>query len=207
MGEHRRVDPPNRFVGEHCLTLPAAAASGPQPRRQFRALAAHARGLSILLALGLAACSHGAKEQAPGAASAVARPVPVDALRPGEIAEGKELAFGFPLPRDMQVTARFSDAIFATGSVGFEALTNYVRERLDAERVDTGPVKTVFASATLKADPNRRVLVEVTLRSGVVEIVVRDETPKPVDPGLSSAEIWKRAGLGPDGGVLVPPNE
>jgi len=133
--------------------------------------------------------------------------VPVDAVRPGEIAEGKELAFGFPVPRAMRIRARFPDAVFATGDVQLESLTNYVRERVDAERVDTGPVKTVFAGATLKADSKRRVQVEVSSRGGTVELVVRDQTPKPLEPGLSPEEKWKRSGLAPDGSVLPDENE
>jgi hypothetical protein len=158
-----------------------------------------AGGAAVLL--GLAACGHGAGNKAPPAGSASARSVPVDTLRPGELAEGKELAFGFPLPRDMRVTVRFADAVFATGPLGFEPLTNYVRERVEAERVDTGPVKTVFAGASLKAAPERRLQLEVSVRGGEAELVVRDQTPKPIEPGLSPEEKWKRSGVTPDGGL------
>jgi hypothetical protein len=156
----------------------------------------------VLLVLAAAACGHGSKGKPSSASSSTARTVPVDSVRPGEIAEGKDLAFGFPLPRAMHVKARFPDAVIAAGELDFEPLTNYVRER-----VDTGPVTTVFAGATLKTDPKRRLLVEVRAAAGMVELVVRDETPKPIEPGLSDEERWKRSGLGPDGSVLPSVNE
>jgi len=131
------------------------------------------------------------------------RTAPVDHLRPGEIAEGTESAFGLPIPRDMRIRERYAESVYAVGRVGFEPLANYVRERVEAKRVDTGPAKTVFVGAVLKSDPGRRVHVEVRRGGGLVELVVRDETPKPVDPGLSEEEKWKRAGVRPDGG-LVP---
>ena len=162
---------------------------------------------AVLLVLAVAACGHGSKGKPSSASSSTARTLPVDSVRPGEIAEGKDLAFGFPVPRAMHVTARFPDAVIAEGELDFEPLTNYVRERLDAGHVDTGPVKTVFAAATLKTDPKRRLLVEVRSAAGTVELVVRDETPKPIEPGLSDEERWKRSGLGPDGSVLPDVNE
>lgn len=132
---------------------------------------------------------------------------PVDSTKPGEIAEGKERAFGLAMPRDMLITARFSDAVHAKGKVPFEPLANYVRERVHAERVDTGPAKTVFVNATLKGDANKRVQVEVSTRGGIVKLVVRNRTRPPATPGLSEEERWRRSGLTPDGRVLPEMNE
>lgn len=175
-------------------------------RREPRLL----RGLALLgatlLALPLVAC--GSKRGESVGQPAPSRTTPVDHLRPGEIAQGKELAFGLPLPRDIRVSARFPDAVFASGRVGFEALSNYVRERVDAESIDTGPTKTVFVQAAPKADPSRRLRIEVSLQRGMTELTIRDTSRKPPsDAGLSQAERWHQAGVAPDGGPLPDENE
>jgi hypothetical protein len=157
----------------------------------------------LLCALACASCSRSGDEtgaQPPAPASAP--DVPRDTTKPGEIAEGTEQAFGLLLPRDMVVTARLPDAVYATGNLPLVPLTNYVRERLLSQRVDTGPEKTVFAGAAIKADPTRRVEVEVLSRRGKVQVVVRDRTPPPQVPGLSEEERWRRAGLTPKGKVI-----
>ncbi len=133
----------------------------------------------------------------------------VDTVPKGELAEGSDVAFGLKLPRDLRVEASFDDAISAVGTVPLEAVTNYVRARVETERVETGPVKTVFAEATLKSDPKRRVQVEIArVASGKVEVTVRERTPRPLsEPGLSEKERWRRAGIGPNGEALREANE
>jgi hypothetical protein len=104
----------------------------------------------------------------------------------------------------MRVRSRFPDAIVAAGDLSAERLSNYVRERVVAEGVETGPAKTVFARATLKSAPQRVLRIEVISRSGVTELVVRDQTRPPVEEGLSEEERWRRKGLKPDGSPLDP---
>jgi len=128
---------------------------------------------------------------------------PVDTTLPGELAEGEHVAFGLRAPRRMRLKVRFPDAVYVVGPVPFEAATNYVRERVQDGTVETGPTRTVFDNATVKAAPDRTVRVEVTSRHGAVEIVVRDRTPRPVlDPSLPDAERWRQGGLHPDGRVI-----
>lgn len=129
---------------------------------------------------------------------------PVDQLLPGEIAEGDEAAFGLPIPRRMVVSARFDDAVFASGRLDLERVANYVRERVIAERVETGPSKTVFTRATPKKSPSRIVRIEVTSRGEETELVVRDETRPPAEEGLTPEERWRKLGLKPDGTPLDP---
>ncbi|MSP24288.1 MAG: hypothetical protein EXR75_03805 [Myxococcales bacterium] len=128
----------------------------------------------------------------------------VDTSPPGELAEGKEAAFGLKFPRGLFVEATFEDAVSAAGSLPLASVVNYIRARVDTKNIDTGPMKTVFNHATLKSDPKRIVQVEVTvIASSKVEVTVRDRTPRPPSaPGLSEREQWQRAGIGPDGKVL-----
>jgi hypothetical protein len=104
----------------------------------------------------------------------------------------------------MRIRARFSDAVFAVGDIPAERLSNYVRARVLAGSVETGPTKTVFARATLKDAPQRMLRIEVVARAHVSELVVRDETRPPPEQGLSVEERWRRNGLTPDGKVIDP---
>ncbi len=128
----------------------------------------------------------------------------VDTAQEGELAEGDREAFGLLLPRDLKVKDTFPDAVFAIGSMPLEDVANYVRDRVEAERVDTGPAKTVFRHAKVRRAPAKRVQVEVSnIGQGKIEVVVRDETPAPAEPGLTQEERWKRAGLTPDGKKVI----
>ncbi len=131
--------------------------------------------------------------------SGLARDRPIDTTEPNEIAEGDTLAFGLVLPRELRIQAQAQDVTYAIGKLPFEALANYVRDRVIPTRVDTGPAQTVFVDAIVKRDPKHVVQVEVRAKRGRVELVVRDRTPKPAEKGLTEAERWRRAGLTPDG--------
>lgn len=129
---------------------------------------------------------------------------PVDQVLPDELAEGKEQAFGLTLPRLVRVTMRFDDVVFATTSAQADKVANYVRRRVIADRVETGPTKTVFAGATVRGHPGPLLAVEVISRRGVTELQVRDVTPKPATPGLSQKDRWRAVGLNPDGTLIDP---
>lgn len=147
-----------------------------------------------------------AKEEAPPPPIAPPpAPAPaVDQARPGELAEGKEDAFGLPLPRKMVVKARFPDAVFASGQLSLESVANYVRQRVIAAHVDTGPAKTVFTGASIKSAPQRIVRIEVATVGDETELVVRDQTRPPAKEGLSEEERWRELGLDPHGQPLDP---
>jgi hypothetical protein len=130
---------------------------------------------------------------------------PVDQVVPGELAEGADNAFGLRIPRRLVVKARFPEAVFATGKVAPERVANYVRERVAAERVETGPVKTVFSKATLKNGTSKGPMrIEVSHVGGVTQLLVRDETRAPAKPGLTEEERWRELGLTPKGELLNP---
>ena len=96
------------------------------------------------------------------------------------------------------------DAVFAVGEIPAERVANYVRARVLAGNVETGPAKTIFSRATVKSAPQRVIRIEVVSRAHVSELVVRDETRQPPERGLSVEERWRRNGLTPDGKVLDP---
>jgi hypothetical protein len=161
---------------------------------------------SLLVATTLLGCR---KQEDPGAprplasaTTSAAPPVPPDHLLPGELGEGKEIAFGLVLPRGFTVERRFADAIHASGSSTVEHVAAYVRRRVVASTVEVGPARTIFASA--QTATHVPVTIEITDRSGQVELVVRDLTPPPIPQGLSDEERWKRAGLRPDGTPIDP---
>ena len=138
----------------------------------------------------------------PPVASASARPA--DHALPDEIAEGAEKAFGLPIPRQMRVVGRFDDVVFASGDVAPELVANYVRQRVIASHVETGPAKTVFTGVTLRVAPIHTLRVDVISRNGDTELTVRDETRPPAREGLTEAERWKELGLSPKGTPLDP---
>jgi len=135
---------------------------------------------------------------------ATASAPPADHALPNEIAEGTEKAFGLPIPRQMRVVSRFEDVVFASGDVAPELVANYVKQRVIAGHVETGPAKTVFTGATLRNNPTSTLRVDVISRNGDTELTVRDETRPPAREGLTEAERWKELGLSPKGTPLDP---
>ena len=166
------------------------------------------RVLAVLLAsLALAGCDSEdavvGPGHAPGADSAGRKPI--DRLAPGELAPGRAEAFGFLLPRDLSVEARFHDAVHASGPVKPEALANYVRARVDVAHVEIGAARTVFPRARIKAGNAQRLYrFEVLADGGRSKLVVKDVTPPPTVQGISEEERWRRAGMKPNGELIDP---
>jgi hypothetical protein len=179
--------------------------SRPSRRRSRRpsigAVVAAALG-PFLLGLG---CSkkEAAPTPLPPAPSATA--VAADRLAPGELAEGHERVMGLAVPRDMRLLRVFDDSAVARGRVGAEALSNYVRQRVDVAGAEIGAARTVFPKAHVKGQPDEKVVrIEVVPDIDSTELWLRDLTPPPVLPGLSEEERWKRAGVIP--GKPLDPN-
>jgi hypothetical protein len=161
-------------------------------------------GFFLATALALAACK--GREAGPGVSNTEtkASAAPPDQLAAGELAEGKDDAFGLPVPRVFTVDARFPDAIFAKGGARPEDVTRYVRDRVVSEHVETSPTRTVFTGATLKRSPGRTLRIEVVTRGESTEIVVRDETRPPAKEGLTEEQRWRELGLTPQGEPIDP---
>lgn len=148
-----------------------------------------------------------AEQQAPTAAvsaSAQAAPVPLDHLATDELAPGKAEVYGFAVPREMEVESRLVDRAYVSGRVSPEALANYVRQRVSVSHVEIGAARTVFPMARIKGGPSDRFFTLEVLPDGAkTRLVIKDTTPPPpAVPGLTDAERWRAAGLGPDGRPL-----
>lgn len=133
---------------------------------------------------------------------------PPDHLAPSEVVESKERAFGLPLPRVSRVDARFDRSVRVLSALSPEDLANFVRARVKDGQVTPGTTSTKLENVIPRDDANKRISIEVRpvktgdgMRS---EMVVRDTTPPPTEPGLSNDERWKKAGLKPDGTLLDP---
>jgi hypothetical protein len=169
---------------------------------------AGALALAVCVAVVPAGCRKKARSDAP-VASAAPKP-PIDHLAPGELAPGTEVLYGMVLPRGMRVTAQFPSVAHATGPLHAEDVANYVRDRVDAKRVELGVVGTVFAAVHVTGgDPTKVYRVEVNSAGNSTEIVMRDVTPMPQkvpDPTVPDVEKWRRAGYKPNGMPLDPLN-
>lgn len=168
--------------------------------RDVRTSALHATTL-LGIALALVSCrdkaSSPSEPQRPIATAATTQTAAVDHVDPHELPEGTETAFGLPIPRAMEVAQRLPGAIRARGDVPLDALANYVRDRVVAERVETGPAKTVFSSVTLKASPNRLLRVEVFQMGDRAELFVRDVTRPPPADVVKPTDPWDQPGFEP----------
>ncbi len=130
---------------------------------------------------------------------------PIDRLASGELAPGRAEAFGLLLPRDLQVDARFPDAVHASGAVAPEALANYIRQRVDVARVEIGAARTVFPRTRIKGGKAERVYrIEVIGDGPRSRLLIRDITPPPTVQGISEQERWRRAGMSPSGEIVDP---
>jgi hypothetical protein len=106
----------------------------------------------------------------------------------------------------MTVKGSLSDSALLEGNVPPESLANYVRERVDVERVEIGVARTVFPSARIRGGAaDRSYEIEVVAGNGTpTRLVVRDVTPHGPNgpPEMTEAERWRQAGRGPDGKPL-----
>ncbi len=158
------------------------------------------------LALGGCRCSDAGEAPVPHAsASAPAPRPPVDRLAPGELAEGPHSAFGLTFPQKMRIERRFLDSAHAAGRVAPESVANYVRQRVDATHVEIGAARTVFPRVHIKGGaPDKVYRIEVVADGAITRLVLSDVTPPPLEPGLTEAERWRRAGMTPQGKPLDP---
>jgi hypothetical protein len=159
--------------------------------------------LGLVLTVGVTACSAcKRKEETPTEIK------PPDHLAPSEVVEGKERAFGLPLPRTAHIAARFEKTVHVQTPLTHEELVNYVRARVKDGKVTPGTSGTQLFDVTPVGDPMKRLTIDVRLYRGGdgnhSEMIVRDTTPTPVEPGLTDEQRWQKAGLTPSGQIADP---
>jgi hypothetical protein len=160
--------------------------------------------LTVLLSAGLAACSSCKRkeDQRPEETK------PPDHLAPNEVAEGKERAFGLPLPRFARIAARFDKKVHVQSPHTPEDLVNFVRARVKDGKITPGTTETQLIDVVPRDDAKKRLTIEVrALRGGgdaKSEMIIKDTTPPPLEPGLTDEQRWKKAGLTPDGRIVDP---
>jgi len=134
---------------------------------------------------------------------------PPDHLVVGEVVEGKDRAFGLPLPRMSRVASRAEATVNVFSPLSPEDLVNFVKARVKDGKVTPGSSSTLLLGVVPLEDPAKRLSIDVhafrgndtTVRS---EMIVRDMTPLPTEPGLTDEQRWKKAGLTPDGRIADP---
>ena len=175
----------------------------PRPRSKLTL----ALPLLAVLACRRAPAPNASASAGPPPSASAPDPKLVDRLAPGELAPGKSQVFGFEVPRDMRVQGVFLEVAYLQGPVTPEALANYVRERVEVDRVEIGASSTVFSRARIRQGAPDR-LYDFTVSPGAgsfTELVIRDVTPRPKNPpDMSNAERWRQAGRKPDGTPLDP---
>lgn len=165
-------------------------------RRRLIALA-----LAFVSTAGCLSCK--SKEDAPKS-----KEVPSDHLANGEVVEGKERAFGLPLPRAARVAARFATSVDVTSPLAPEQLVNFTRARVTGGDVSPGTTTTKLANVIPRDDTSKRLTIEIRVSRASdgsrSEMVVFDTTPAPVEPGLTEEQRWKKAGFTPQGKIADP---
>lgn len=160
--------------------------------------------LGALFALGIGGCKR--KEQAPPAPAPPVAPS-ADHLAKGEIPEGPERAFTLPLPLHSKVKARFGASVHVASPHTHEELANFVRTRVKDGETSTSGNETRFDRVLVTKDPSRALTIEI--RPGTAtggdyrsQMVINDVTPPPDEPGLTTEDRYRKAGLTPDGKLL-----
>lgn len=163
--------------------------------------------IALVGAVALCSCRRRA-EPAPSpvvpGASASSAVVAVDQVLDGELAEGKEKAFGLVLPRGMKVTARLDKDVLASGDVAINRLVEYLQARVSAKRIETTVREVTLDQVTVHGEPERLLHIEILPKSGLTQLALRDVTPPKVREGLTDEQRWRAVGMYPDGRLIDP---
>jgi hypothetical protein len=158
----------------------------------------------LLAALACGGCKKRRPTEVEAPVASSSAELPVDRALPGELAEGPEQAFGLTLPRVMVVRGRFDDIVYGVAEVTPDKVANYIRARVSADKVETGPAKTVFPRVTVRGQPGVELAIQVLSHGGSTELQIRNLSLVKMTPGLSEDQRWRAAGLKPDGTPLDP---
>lgn len=165
-----------------------------------------------LAAAGVAGVAGCGRDDASGAAppavtfSAPPAPsaLPVDHLAPDELVEGKETAFGVPLPRGVLVERRYVDTVQASGPMTVHALVKYFQARLQGGSVREGEAAATFEHVNQPGAPDAELTIhiEVGLGKTRIDLTSYHHQEAPVLPDETAR--WRSVGLTPNGKILDP---
>lgn len=123
--------------------------------------------------------------------NATTEPVPPpDQVVPGEAVESASELFGLALPLGMHISERMQYQGTGVGALPFEAVVNFLRERLTTQQIETGPNSTIFAAASVKTPRKDRegkaypvyvLRVEARKLGSATEVRVWASEPTPPD--------------------------
>ena len=152
--------------------------------------------IGLLLAIG---CGH-SKSQGLSASDAGVIRAPLDRLAPRELSKSGLLVFGFPIPPGMSITQRYPDSVHLQGQLPTSNLKEYVEAHILAGPSEVDAHRRLYTNARIRGGDSSRVYsVEIDELRGERALIISDVTPKPLEPGLSNEERWRRAGYMPDG--------
>lgn len=158
------------------------------------------------LGLAVLGCDGEPPPTAPPAPTEAPKPQTPDRLPPGELLEGTERAFLFPIPKTMRLDAVFSDSAFAIGEVEAAALLQYVKDHVVAKHVEMVPGRTIFPTAKVRGGDGRLLHIEIATNDDKSTLVLRDITPPASTPGLTQEQRWEKAGMTSTGQLIDPKN-
>jgi len=152
--------------------------------------------IGLLLLLG---CGHAKSRNLTGSDAGIAR-APLDRLLPSELSQSNLLVFGFPIPQGMSIIHRYPDSVHLQGQMPTSTLKEYVEAHIVAGPSEVDTHRRTYNNARIRGgDPSRLYSIEIDELRGERALIISDITPKPVEPGLSNEERWRRAGYLPDG--------
>jgi hypothetical protein len=135
---------------------------------------------------------------APVAASAA----PVDHLAPGELVEGKEVAYGVALPRDADRIKTVAPSVYGHVRAAPSAVQAYFQARVSGGKVTRDPLgSSITIDQAHAADPNVALYIRIDHDPDGARFEVRDATPPPPELHANDEERWRANGLKPNGAI------
>jgi hypothetical protein len=123
-----------------------------------------------------------------------------DRLAPMELVAGPDKAYALPLPRELKITFRFAKAIHAEGPAASEAVSNFIRARVQDGEVRVGASETQFEGVRVSSEPGRPLRIRVYGDRGFSKVIVEDATKSEVIG--TPEERMRNVGLTPDGKLI-----
>ncbi|MCL2822508.1 MAG: hypothetical protein FWD57_00815 [Polyangiaceae bacterium] len=162
---------------------------------------------AVLTATCALSCKRSSTPPAPAAASSSSVAPKPDRLAPGELAPGKETAFGLPIPGNLKAVRREPFLIQYEGRVQPERVANYVRDHLDeqsaAKPQQVHSAMTIFDRVIAKGSREPLLRIEVVAIARGTRLIIQDLTPRKAKL-LTREEAWKEEGFDSQGKKFDP---